>query len=168
MIFCPRWEQRTGRGFMGTLGRSFLLGCRIHWVIVHTRHVLLMLTMLETLLLVVCKQVFIYVMNAPIIWFSNNHNTADSSMLGSELVAMRIARDLIVALRYKLRMFGVTLDGPSNVMCDNQGVVNNTNLPQYNFSNKQNAVNYHVVRKADTTGVPWVGKEDIETDLYDI
>jgi len=50
----------------------------------------------------------------------------ESSTFGSEFVAMHIATDLIVSLHYKLRMFGVSLTGPANVMCDYQGVVNNT------------------------------------------
>ena len=49
--------------------------------------------------------ILIYVMNAPIIWFSKKQNTAESSTFGSEFVALRIARDVIVALRYKLGMF---------------------------------------------------------------
>ena len=63
--------------------------------------------------------VWIYVMNEQIIWFSKKHNTVESSTFGSGFVAMRIMRDLIVAQRYKLRMFGVTLDGTSDVVCDN-------------------------------------------------
>ena len=74
--------------------------------------------------------VFIYVVNTSIIWLSKKENTAESSTFGSELVAMRIAQDLIVALRYKLRMSGVPLDGPTGVMCDSQGVVKNTSFPQ--------------------------------------
>ena len=65
--------------------------------------------------------VLIYLMNTPIIWFPKKQNTAESSIFGLEFVAMRISRDLIVALRYKLGMFGVPLDGPADVMCDNQG-----------------------------------------------
>jgi hypothetical protein len=30
---------------------------------------------------------------------------------------------VIIVLRYKLRMFGVPLEGPAQVYCDNQGVV---------------------------------------------
>ena len=71
---------------------------------------------------------------------------------------MRIARDLIVVLRYKLRMFGVPLYGPADVMCDNQGVVNNTSLPQPNFSKKHNAVNFYVVQEAAAAGILRVGK----------
>ena len=55
---------------------------------------------------------------------------------------MRIERDLIVALRYKLRMFGVPLDGLADVMRDNQLAVNNKSLPQSNLGKKHNAVNF--------------------------
>ena len=74
--------------------------------------------------------VLIYVMNAPIIYFSKKHNTVESSTFGLDFVAMRIARDLIVLLRYKLIMFGVPLDGPTDMICDNQGLFNNRIMPQ--------------------------------------
>ena len=60
--------------------------------------------------------VLIYEMKAPIFWLSKNQSTVDSSKLGYELAAMRTVRDIIVAIRYKLRIFGVPLDGPSNVI----------------------------------------------------
>ena len=65
-------------------------------------------------------------------------------------------------------MFGVPLDGPFNVICDNQEVVNNTILPQSNVGKKHNAVNGHVVCKASTARILRVGKEDTETSLDDI
>ena len=67
-------------------------------------------------------------MNAPTIWFSKKQNTVESSTFGSEFVAMKIARDLIVAIRYKLRMFVVPLYGPTDTMCNNQGVVKNASF----------------------------------------
>jgi hypothetical protein len=36
---------------------------------------------------------------------------------------------LIVAMHIKLRMFGVPIDGPVNVFCDNCGVVKNASIP---------------------------------------
>ena len=54
-------------------------------------------------------------------------------MFVSEFVAVWISEDLILALRYKLRIFGVLLYGMSYAVSDNQGVVNNTSLPQYNL-----------------------------------
>ena len=56
-------------------------------------------------------------------------------------MAMRISRDVIIELRYKLRMFGVPLDCPTDVMCDNQGVVKNTCFPQSTLGKKHNDVN---------------------------
>ena len=38
------------------------------------------------------------------------HNTVDSSTSGSEFLETGVARDLIVAICYKLRMFGVPFD----------------------------------------------------------
>ena len=44
------------------------------------------------------KGILIYVTNAPIIWFSKKQNNVESSTFGSEFTAMRIPRDLILAL----------------------------------------------------------------------
>ena len=74
--------------------------------------------------------VLIYVTNTPTIWLSKKQNTIESSIFSSEFVAMRIARDLIVALRYKLKMFVVPLDGPTDVICDNKGVIKITSFTQ--------------------------------------
>jgi len=112
--------------------------------------------------------VLIFVQNTPITWFSKKQNTVESSTFGSEIVALRQARDLIVALRYKLRMFGVPIDGPADVFCDNQGVVNNMSLPHSTLGKKHNAINYHAVREAAAAGILRVVKEDTETNLADI
>ncbi len=47
-------------------------------------------------------RIIIYVQNAPIIWFSKQQNTVESSSFGSEVVALRAAKDMLVLLRYKL------------------------------------------------------------------
>ena len=62
--------------------------------------------------------IIIYLNNAPITWFSKRQNTVEYSSFGSEFFALQIATDLIEAMRYKLRMFGVPLDGPADVFCD--------------------------------------------------
>jgi hypothetical protein len=111
--------------------------------------------------------ILIYVQNAPIIWFSKKQNTIESSSFGSEFVALRNARDLVVALRYKLRMFGVPIVGPANVLCDNQGVVKNASLPESALSKRHNAINYHVVRESAAAGILRVGKENGESNLAD-
>ena len=86
--------------------------------------------------------VIVYVQNAPIIWFSKRQSTVEASSFGSELVALRTAKEMIVALHYnKLRMFGVSVEGPANVFCDNNGVVKNTTIPKSMLAKKHNAIN---------------------------
>jgi hypothetical protein len=75
--------------------------------------------------------VLIFVNRAPIIWFSKRQNTVETSMFGSEFVAMKIAVELIESLQYKLRMLGVPVDGPSDVFCDNQAVVGSAQEPDH-------------------------------------
>ena len=112
--------------------------------------------------------ILVFIQNSPILWVSRRQNTVETSTFGSEFVAMRNARDVIIALRYKLRMFGVPLDGPAQVYCDNQGVVKNTSIPESVLSKKHNAINYHAVREAAAAGVLQVIKEDTQTNLADL
>ena len=73
-----------------------------------------------------------------------------------------------MALRYKLQMFGVPIEGPANVFCDNRGVVKNASIPESTLMKKHNAINYHAVGEAVAAGIPRVGKEDGETNLADL
>jgi Reverse transcriptase (RNA-dependent DNA polymerase) len=112
--------------------------------------------------------ILLFVQNSPIQWLSRRQNTVETSTFGSEFVALRNARDMIISMRYKLRMFGVPIDGPAQVYCDNQGVVKNTSIPESVLSKKHNAINYHAVREAAAAGVLQVHKEDTETNLADL
>ena len=111
--------------------------------------------------------ILIFVQNSPILWFSKKQNTVESSSFGSEFVALRIAKEMIVSLRYKLQMFGVPLRGPASILCDNQGVVKNASIPESALSKRHNAINYHTVREAVAAGIIRVGKEDGTTNLAD-
>ena len=112
--------------------------------------------------------VLLYVQISPIVWLSQRQITVETSTFGSEFVALRIARDLTISMRYKLRMFGIPLEGPAQVFCDNQGVVKNTSIPESVLSKKHNAINYHAVREAAAAGVLQVIKEDTLTNLADL
>ena len=112
--------------------------------------------------------ILVFLQNAPILWFSKRQNTVETSSFGSEFVAMRIAKELIVGMRYKLRMFGVPVVGPANILCDNRGVVKNTSIPSSILSKRHNAINYHSVREAAAAGIVRVGKEDTETNIADL
>ena len=112
--------------------------------------------------------VLILLQNAPILWYSRRQNTAETLIFGSEFVAMRIAKEMIVSIRYKLRMFGVPVVGPANLLCDNRGVVKNTSVPASVLSKRHNAINYHSVREAAAAGILRVGKEDTATNIADL
>ena len=112
--------------------------------------------------------IIIFVQNAPIIWHSRRQNTVESSTFGSEFVAMRQAKEMIVALRYKLRMFGVPINGPTSIMCDNQGIVKNTSIPDSTLTKRHNAINYHIIQEAVAAGIIKIGKEDTRSNLADL
>jgi hypothetical protein len=97
--------------------------------------------------------ILVYVNNALILWYSKRQNTVESSSFGSEFVALRIATELIEALRYKLRMFGVPVEDPTNVYCDNKSVVTNASVPTSVLSKRHNAICYHRVREAQAAGI---------------
>jgi hypothetical protein len=93
----------------------------------------------------------------------------EAVIFGSEMVALRICKELIVVMCYKLRMFGVETDGPANVFCDNHGVVKNVSVHESTLMKKHNAIsNYHVEREAVMAGILRVGKEDGEMNLADL
>ena len=112
--------------------------------------------------------IIIFVQNASIICFSKRQNTVEAETFGSDFVALRICKELIVALRYKLRMFWVPLDIPADVFCDNHGVVINASKQEYTLHKKHTAINYHTVCKVAAAGILRVVNEDGEADLVDL
>jgi hypothetical protein len=94
--------------------------------------------------LVTCRSqtgILLFVMKSPIVWYSKRQ----TSTFGSEFVAMRQATESIEALRYKLRMFGIPIDGPTRVYGDNGAVISNSSIPTSSLTKKHNAICYHRV-----------------------
>lgn len=110
----------------------------------------------------------IYLNNAPIDWYSKRQNTVESSTFGSEFVAMRTAVERIKALRYKLRMFGIPIQGATNVLGDNESVVNSASKVEARLNKKHNAICFHTVREAAAAGWIRVGWEPTGTNVADI
>ena len=81
---------------------------------------------------------------------------------------MRTALELIEALRYKLRMFGIPIDGPANVYCDNQAVRMNTTIPESTLKKKHNSICYHLCREAIASNTMRVSKKGTEKNLADL
>ena len=65
---------------------------------------------------------------APVMWYSKRQNAIETSTFGSEITSLRIVTEIIESLRYKLRMFGVPISGPSRIYCDNESVVKKLQL----------------------------------------
>jgi hypothetical protein len=89
----------------------------------------------------------------PVKFYCKRQNTVESSTYGSELVAARIAVDLLVEMRYKLRMLGVPIEERSIMYGDNMSVVLNTTMPSSALKKKHNAIAYHRVREAVAAGI---------------
>jgi hypothetical protein len=66
----------------------------------------------------------------PIVWFFKSHPTVESSVLGAECVAIKKGIETWHGLRYKLRMMGASLSGPTHVYYDNMYGVHNTQHPE--------------------------------------
>jgi hypothetical protein len=75
---------------------------------------------------------------------------------------------MMEALRYKLRMFGIPVDGPSNVFCDNKSVVTNSTVPTSLLSKKHNSIAYHRVRESVAAGVIRIAKVHSKENLADL
>ena len=112
--------------------------------------------------------ILIFCNRAPIIAYSKKQNSVECSTYGSELVAMRQAIDLVKALRYKLRMFGIPIEGPTDVFCDNESVYKNVSRPESILSKKQHSISYHACREAVASELVRIAKEDTITNLADV
>jgi hypothetical protein len=76
----------------------------------------------------------------------------ESSVFGAECVAMKNGIETTRGLRYKLRMMGVAIDGPTYVYGDNRSVVHNTQRPKFVLKKKSNTICYHAVRESAAMG----------------
>lgn len=112
--------------------------------------------------------IIIFVNNMPILWHSKKQSTVESSTFGSEYIALRQATEMIEGLRYKLRTFGVPLDGPAYTFCDNQSVVSNSTRPESPLKKKHCAVAYHRVREACAAGTIIITHVKSEENLADL
>jgi hypothetical protein len=114
-----------------------------------------------------CTGVLIYLNRSPIVWYSKKQNSIETSAFGSEFVALKTGVELVKSLRYKLRMMGVPIDGPTNVHVDNMSVVYNVSRPESTLKKKNNSIAYHYVRENVANGTLQVAYENTKTNLAD-
>ena len=112
--------------------------------------------------------ILIFLNRAPIHWYSKKQSTVESSTFGAEFVAMRTAIEMTESLRYKLRMFGVPIDGSTNVYCDNEAVYQNTVIPESTLKKKHHSIAYHRCREAVAAKTVRVAKQGTTKNLSDL
>ena len=112
--------------------------------------------------------ILIFINRAPIIWHSKKQNTVEASTFGSEITALKNAIELIESLRYKLRMFGVPVDGPTNIYCDNEAVFKSCSMPESTLKKKHHSIAWHRAREAVAALTVRIAKEGTETNLADL
>ena len=95
---------------------------------------------------------FIFLNTAPFTWFSKRQPTVETSVFGAEFVAMKNGMETLRGLRYKLRMMGVPLSGPSFIYGDNMSVIHNRQRPESMLRKKSNSICYHAVRESAAMG----------------
>ena len=112
--------------------------------------------------------ILILLNKAPIIWYLKRQNTVETSMFGSEFIAMKTAVKMIEGLRYKLQMMGIKIDGSTNIFCNNKSVVTNTTRPKSTLKKKHNAIAYHCMHEAQAMGIVRIAHKDGEMNLSNV
>ena len=105
---------------------------------------------------------------APATWRSKRQGTVEASTFGSELVALRVGMEMNEGLRYKLKMMGIPVAGPSNVLCDNKVAADNSALPEPQLKKKRLSICYHYVRECCAKLAARIAFEDSCSNLADI
>ena len=81
---------------------------------------------------------------------------------------MRMAVEHVEALRYKLHMFSIPIEGPTNVFCDNELVFKNALIPDSTLKKKHTSICYHRLQEAAASGTIHIAKEGTTSNLSDL
>jgi hypothetical protein len=109
-----------------------------------------------------------YMNSAPTLWHSKRQGTVETSVFGAEFVAMKQGNEASRGLRYKLRMMGIPIDGPTYIFGDNMSVIHNTQRPESVLKKKSIAICYHFMRESVAMGeclTTHIRSEDNPADL---
>jgi hypothetical protein len=101
----------------------------------------------------------VYVNGALITWLSKRQPTVESSVFRAEFVALKNGMESVRGLRYKLRMMGISISGPTYTYGDNMLVIHNTQQPDSTLKKKSNPICYHACPEA----VAWVAMGEMLT-----
>jgi hypothetical protein len=88
----------------------------------------------------------------PIIWLSKQQATIETLIFGAEFVAMKHGIEMLRGLRYKIRMMGIPLSGPTNIYGDNKSQVTNSSRLESTLKKKCNSICYHAIGESVAMG----------------
>jgi hypothetical protein len=109
--------------------------------------------------------ILIFCNKAPIIRNIKQQNSVEARQFGSEFQAVKNVIELIESIKYKLRMFGVPIDGPMIIVCNNEAVHKNTLLPESVLKKKHHSIAYHCCGEAVAAETVRVTKDRTKTNL---
>ena len=115
----------------------------------------------QTGILVLCNR-------ATFMWLSKKNNSIETSTFGYEFTALKLAVELVISLQYKLRMFGVPLEGPTNMLYEKYSVLKKKSTPESVFRKKHHSIAYHKCREAVAALICRISKGDTDTNLADL
>ena len=61
-------------------------------------------------------------------WYNKQQNRVEASRFSLEFIILRVGYEMNNRLRYKLRVMGVPIKGPTSVYCDIESVVSNSSM----------------------------------------
>ena len=89
-------------------------------------------------------------------------------MFGPEFTMMNNEVGIIDSLSYKLRMFGVPIDGSTNIFCGNRAACVKTTWPESTLFKKHHSITNHCAREVVAAGTVVVSKEHTLINLSDL
>ena len=76
--------------------------------------------------------------------------------------------ELTKGLICKLRMMGISIDGPTSVFCDKKSVVTSTSVPTLTFTKKHLGICYHAVIESVAASIHRIAHMDEEFNTKDV
>ena len=94
------------------------------------------------------KGVLIFINKAPIHWYIKIQATVEASNFGAELCAIKAGVKMVKSLCYKLRIFGVPIDGSAIVLFDIESIYKNTITLESVINRKHQYIAYRRCRES--------------------
>ena len=99
---------------------------------------------------------------------SNSFGNRRVDTFSSEFIFLKTDTELVEYLYYKLRMFGISIEGQNSIFYDNEYVYKNMSTPESTLKNKNISIFYHNYREAVAAGAAWIAKEGAFNNMADM